>query len=86
MACHAYLGCVVISVGNAALALVTIRSWSRQFSDHVTPAAFLYCYAASGKASKTFDAFKRRVIAASPEERLEFALAGNSVILVDTCL
>lgn len=71
----AALGCVVISVGSAALALVTVRSWPRQFRDHMTPTAFLYCYAESSRTSKTFEAFKHRVIAASPDELLEFALA-----------
>jgi hypothetical protein len=69
------LGCVVFSVGNAALALVTVRNWARQFGDYTTPPAFLYCYAETGRTSKSFEVFKRRVTTASADELLEFALA-----------
>ena len=69
------LGCVVFSVVNAALALITIRSWSRQFGDQVTPATFLYCQSELSGAVGTFEDFKRQVASTSPEEHLEFALA-----------
>jgi hypothetical protein len=69
------LACVVVSAGSAALALVSVRNWPRQFDDHTTPPAFLYCYAEIGTISRTFEAFKDRVTTASPDELLEFALA-----------
>lgn len=71
----AAIGCVVCSVASAALALVSIRSWERQFNDDTTPLAFLYCYADSSKIARTFEAFKHRVTTASPDELLELALA-----------
>ncbi|GAA2737502.1 hypothetical protein [Actinocorallia aurantiaca] len=69
------LGCVVFSVGNAALALVTVRNWESQFGEPETPAAFLYCYAELDKRVSTFDEFRHKVVTTSPEESLEFALA-----------
>jgi hypothetical protein len=71
----AALGSVVFSVASAALALVSVRSWERQFSDHMAPRAFLYCYAETRRISETFEAFKHRATTASPDEHLEFALA-----------
>ncbi|RAY13051.1 hypothetical protein DPM19_21340 [Actinomadura craniellae] len=69
------LGCVALSVGNATLALVTLRSWERQFGDRNTPTAFLYCHVEADQASSAFKDFRRRVTTMSPEEHLDHALA-----------
>jgi hypothetical protein len=69
------LGCVVFSVGNAAMALVTVRNWESQFGEPETPTSFLYCYAEFDKRVSTFEEFRRKVVATSPEESLDFALA-----------
>jgi hypothetical protein len=70
----AVLGCVVFSVSNAALALVTIRSWQGQFGGEGMHRSFLYSYAEIDEETNTFEGFKRRVTTTSSDELLEFAL------------
>lgn len=76
----AALSCVVLSVSNAVLALMTIRGGWHQFgsrgmgSAFLSGSAFLYCYAEIAETSATFEDFKRKVTTISPEELLEFAL------------
>jgi hypothetical protein len=72
----ATLVCVVLSVGNSVLALITLRTWDSQFGRKQGPqGVFLYCHAEIGKGSDSFENFKSRVTTASAEELLEWALA-----------
>ncbi|WP_067455269.1 hypothetical protein [Actinomadura macra] len=71
----AALACVVVSVSNAALTLMSVRNWQRQFGEPDTPSAFLYCYSETGETSQTFDGFRQRVTRASADDLLDFALA-----------
>ncbi|TYK44059.1 hypothetical protein [Actinomadura decatromicini] len=70
----ASLGCVAFSVGGAALALISLRSWRPQSRDQGTATSFLYCYVEADEVTNTFETFKHRALTASSDELLEFAL------------
>lgn len=64
--------CVAFSVINASLVLMTVRPWHRLFRDTETPRPFLYSY--TGMTGGSFEEFKARLFAQSPERLLEYAL------------
>ena len=63
--------CVAFSVINAAVVLVTVRRWHRQFKDPDVPHPFLYSYTGM---TGSFTDFKARLLTEPPEQLLEHAL------------